>query len=107
MKTTVTVSHCHTLHSPINKQKSPKILRKSLYRNIIFVRFLKIFVFIQRPSKYHPTAFKVSSVEGQSIIRSNTGYHTLNSIPQSCSNKPKISARQNLSEGMAGGAVIE
>ena len=69
MKTTVTVSHCHTLHSPINKQKSPKISHKSLYRNIIFVRFLKIFVFIQRPSKYHPKAFKVSSVDLQSIIR--------------------------------------
>ena len=34
-----------------------------------------IFVFIQRPSKYHPTAFKVSSVEGQSIIRWNAKYH--------------------------------
>jgi len=41
---------------------------------------LKIFVFIPCPSKYHPTAFKVSSVEGQSIIRWNAKYHPLKSI---------------------------
>jgi len=38
---------------------------------------LKIFVFIQRPSKYHPTAFKVSSVAFQSIIRRTSKYHPL------------------------------
>jgi len=36
---------------------------------------LKIFVFIQRPSKYHPLKVKVSSVGMQSIIRWNAKYH--------------------------------
>ena len=89
MKTTVTVSHCHTLHSPINKQKSPKILHKSLYRNIICKIFedfrlhsasVKVSSdglqsIIRRPLKYHPTAFKVSSVDLQSIIRWKAKYH--------------------------------
>ena len=36
---------------------------------------MKIIVFIQRPSKYHPTAFKVSSDGLQSIIRWKAKYH--------------------------------
>ena len=72
MKTTVTLSH--PTH-PDKQTKISKNLTKIHQRIITNVRFLKIFVFIQRPSKYHPTAFKVSSVDLQSIIRWKAKYH--------------------------------